>query len=95
MIPHLDWDQIEAQFAGQSRLPLLCFDICEIQHSDRVLRQFGLRPCIPRAPVDMTAYRTPKQRFRAENWMVVWFAEIGWWRRFCDRPDIALCDGGV
>nr|XP_017256075.1 PREDICTED: serine/threonine-protein phosphatase 7 long form homolog [Daucus carota subsp. sativus] len=75
VIPHLDWDLIEAQFAGQSRLPLLCFDICEFQHSDRVLRQFGLRPCIPRPPVDMTAYRKPKQRFHAENWMAVWFAE--------------------
>ncbi|XP_063936158.1 protein MAIN-LIKE 1-like [Daucus carota subsp. sativus] len=92
VIRHMDWDQIEAQLAGQSRLPLICFDICEYQHSDRVLRQFGLRPCIPRAPVDMTPYRVPKQRFRAENWMAVWFAEIAQWRRFCDRPDIALCD---
>ena len=91
VIRHMDWDQIEAHFAGQSRLPLICFDICEYQLSDRVLRQFGLRPCIPTAPVDMTTYRVPKQRFRAENWMAVWFVEIAQWRRFCDRPDIALC----
>ena len=51
-----------------------------------------MKPCILRAPVDMTVYRRPKQRFRVENWMVVWFVEIGQWRRFCDRPDITLCD---
>uniref|UniRef100_A0A162A2F6 Ubiquitin-like protease family profile domain-containing protein n=1 Tax=Daucus carota subsp. sativus TaxID=79200 RepID=A0A162A2F6_DAUCS len=39
----------------------------------------------------MTTYRVPKQRFRAENWMAVWFVEIAQWRRFCDRLDIALC----
>ncbi|WOH06406.1 hypothetical protein DCAR_0625832 [Daucus carota subsp. sativus] len=64
---HLDWNIIEAQFAGQSRLPMICFDICEYQHSDRVLRQFGLRPCIPRPPVDMKKYRMPKLKFHACN----------------------------
>lgn len=42
-----DW---EAHFAGLARVPLLCYDIVEYQHPERVLRQFGLPQGIPPPP---------------------------------------------
>uniref|UniRef100_A0A161ZMY4 EF-hand domain-containing protein n=1 Tax=Daucus carota subsp. sativus TaxID=79200 RepID=A0A161ZMY4_DAUCS len=55
-----DW---EARYAGLARVPLLHYDIVEYQHSDRVLRQFGLRQPIPPSPVSMTRYRQEKEAF--------------------------------
>ncbi|WOH04457.1 hypothetical protein DCAR_0623866 [Daucus carota subsp. sativus] len=70
-----DW---EARYAGLARVPLLHYDIVEYQHSDRVLRQFGLRQPIPPSPVSMTRYRQEKEVFLIQ------------WERFVDHPEVVV-----
>nr|XP_017250727.1 PREDICTED: serine/threonine-protein phosphatase 7 long form homolog [Daucus carota subsp. sativus] len=82
-----DW---EARYAGLARVPLVHYDIVEYQHSDRVLRQFGLRQPIPPPPVSMTRYRQEKEAFHYTDWRAVWFAEIGEWERFVDHPEVVV-----
>ncbi|XP_074326727.1 uncharacterized protein LOC141664672 [Apium graveolens] len=60
-----DW---VARFFGFSRVPVLCYDIVEYQHSDMVMRQFGLRQGIPRSLVTMTEYRMPMIPFSPYDW---------------------------
>ncbi|KAK1386419.1 hypothetical protein POM88_014597 [Heracleum sosnowskyi] len=89
---YMYWDDYEGFYAGSARLPLIHYDIVEYQHSDRVLRQLGLRQGIPRSPVDMTQYRKAKQSFVTWDWRSVWFAEIGEWLRFSASPSDCVFD---
>ena len=82
-----DW---EAHFAGLARVPVLHYDYVEYQHSDRVLRQFGLPQPIPRSPVSMTEYRRPKIPFNPWDWRAIWYAEIGEWNRFVQHPEFVV-----
>lgn len=80
----VDWEMLQAQLAGNARVSLVCFDVVEWQHPERVVRQFGNLPVIPQAPVNMVLYRQPKEAtFAGEDWLVRWFVEIGRWARFC------------
>ena len=91
----MDSEMIQAQLAGCGRVPLVCYDVVEWQHPDRVSRQFGSSPQIPRAPVNMVGYRGAKDAtFAGEDWLVRWFIDIGKWAKFCSDLD-GLVDDSV
>lgn len=82
----VDWEMIQYQIAGVARVSLVCYVVVEWQHPERVMRQFGCRPRIPLAPVDMSHYRQPKDAsFVNEDWLTRWFVDIGRWGGFCDQ----------
>ncbi|XP_074381075.1 uncharacterized protein LOC141721845 [Apium graveolens] len=88
----MDSEMIQAQLAGCGRVRL-CYDVVEWQHPDRVNRQFGASPQIPRAPVNMVGYRRAKEAtFTGEDWLVRWFIDIGKWARFCSNLDRRVDD---
>ena len=83
-----DWEMFEAQLAGQARVSMVCYDVVEWQHPDRVMRQFGCPTHIPKAPVNMLHYRKEKgATFTSEDWLVRWFVDISRWARFCNQLD--------
>ncbi|KAK1384394.1 hypothetical protein POM88_022129 [Heracleum sosnowskyi] len=87
----LDWEMLQAQIARNARVSLVCFDVVEWQHSERVIRQFGSSPQIPPVPVNMLPYRQPKATtFAGEDWMIRWFVDIGRWARFCSELEGAV-----
>lgn len=78
------WKDWETRFAGLVRVSLLYCDYAEHQHSDRVMRQFGLRHAISQSPVPMTNYRRPKIPFNFAAHLFV-ETEIMW------RHDMPTC----
>ncbi|KAL8102798.1 hypothetical protein AgCh_027358 [Apium graveolens] len=69
-----DW---EAHFFGLVRVPVLCYDVVEYQHFDRVMRQFDFRQGIPRSPVNMTEYRKPMIPFNPYDWRGIARMRVG------------------
>ncbi|KAF7824051.1 serine/threonine-protein phosphatase 7 long form-like protein [Senna tora] len=45
---------------GRAHVPLLCFHILEWQQADRVMRQYGMRQCIPEKSEDLDLQHTLK-----------------------------------
>lgn len=92
----VDWDMIQFQLAGRARVSLVSYDVVEWPHPERVMRQFGARPHIPRAPTNMEHYRQPKEAtFVNHDFLTRWFDDIGRWVRFCHRFEGIIDDNSV
>lgn len=43
----IDWEMLQAQLAGNVRVSMVCYDVVEWKHPERVSRHFGCSPQIP------------------------------------------------